>query len=134
VIAEELAEVIPAFVNMQDEGWIPNIYKNCIAEKGLDNSYKLYFNEKLENIEGSKLKLIFQDKDDEKHIEVDISRLADKELTVSYNESLPESIFAYGTYETCPTVSKQKLFELGTVVLKSLLRRIETLEQKAGFF
>lgn len=130
VIAEELAEVIPAFVNMQDEGWIPNIYKNCIAEKGLDNSYKLYFNEKLENIEGSRLKLIFQDNDDEKHVEVDISRLEDKELTVSYNESLPQSIFAYGTYETCPTVSKQKVFELGTVVLKSILRRIETLEQK----
>ena len=130
VIAEELAEVIPAFVNMQDEGWIPNIYKNCIAEKGLDNSYKLYFNEKLENIEGSKLKLIVQDKDDEKHVEVDILRLEDKELTVSYNESLPQSIFVYGTYEICPTVAKQKLFELGMVVLKSFLRRIETLEQK----
>jgi len=130
IIAEELAEVIPAFVNMQDEGWIPNIYKNCIAEKGLDNSYKLYFDEKLENIEGSKLKLIFQDKDDEKHVEVDISRIADKELTVSYNESLPQSLFAYGTYEICPTVAKQKVFELGIVVLKNLVKRVEILEQK----
>lgn len=115
---------------MQDEGWIPNIYKNCIAEKGLDNSYKLYFNEKLENIEGSKLKLIFQDKDDEKHTEVTIVEMRDKKLIVFCKEDLPKSVFVYGTYEICPTVAKQKVFELGIVVLKNLVKRVEILEQK----
>ena len=130
VIAEELALVAPSFVNMQDEGWIPNIYKNCIAEKGLDNSYKLYFNEKLENIEGSRLKLIFRDKEGEKNAEVMITEITADSLSVICCEKLPRDIFAYGTYSICPTVAKQKLFELGMVVLKSFLRRIETLEQK----
>jgi len=129
VIAEELAEVIPAFVNMQDEGWIPNIYKNCIAEKGLDNSYKLYFNEKLENIEGHKLKLIFRDKEGEKNAEVMITEITADSLSVICCEKLPRDIFAYGTYSICPTVSKQKVFELGLVALRNLIARIELLEE-----
>ena len=130
IIAEELAEVIPAFVNMQDEGWIPNIYKNCIADKGLDNSYKLYFNEKLENIEGSKLKLIFQDKEGEKNIEVMITEITADSLSVICCEKLPRDIFAYGTYSICPTVSKQKVFELGLVALQNIIKRVESLENK----
>jgi len=130
VIAEELAEVIPAFVNMQDEGWIPNIYKNCIADKGLDNSYKLYFDEKLENIEGSKLKLIFQDKEGEKNIEVMITEITADSLSVICCEKLPRDIFAYGTYSICPTVSKQKVFELGLVALQNIIKRVEILENK----
>jgi len=130
VIAEELAVVAPSFVNMQDEGWIPNIYKNCIAEKGLDNSYKLYFNEKLENIEGTRLKLIFRDKEGEKNVEVMITEITPDSLSVICCEELPRDIFAYGTYSICPTVAKQKLFELGMVVLKSFLRRVEVLERK----
>lgn len=130
VVAEELAEVIPAFVNIQDEGWIPSIYKNCIAEKGLDNSYKLYFNEKLENIEGSKLKLIFQDKEGEKNVEVMITEITADSLSVICCEKLPRDIFAYGTYEICPTVSKQKVFELALVVLQNIIKRVETFENR----
>ena len=130
VIAEELAEVIPAFVNMQDEGWIPNIYKTCIAEKGLDNSYKLYFNEKLENIEGSRLKLIFRDKEGEKNAEVRITEITADSLSVICYEKLPKDIFAYGTYSICPTVSKQKVFELGLVALQNIIKRVESLENK----
>ena len=130
VIAEELAEVIPAFVNMQDEGWIPNIYKNCIAEKGLDNSYKLYFDEKLENIEGSRLKLIFRDKEGEKNVEVMITEITVDSLSVICCEKLPRDIFIYGTYSTCPTVSKQKVFELALVVLQNIIKRVETFENR----
>ena len=130
VIAEELAEVIPAFVNMQDEGWIPNIYKNCIAEKELDNSYKLYFNEKLENIEGSRLKLIFRDKEGEKNAEGTITEITADSLSVICYEKLPKDIFAYGTYSICPTVSKQKVFELGLVALQNVIKRVESLENK----
>ena len=130
VIAEELAEVTPAFVNMQDEGWIPNIYKNCIAEKGLDNSYKLYFDEKLENIEGSRLKLIFRDKEGEKNAEVMITEITADSLSVICCEKLPKDIFVYGTYSICPTVSKQKVFELGLVALQNVIKRVESLENK----
>ena len=130
VIAEELAEVIPAFVNMQDEGWIPNIYKNCIAEKGLDNSYKLYFDEKLENIDGDRLKLVFRDKEGEKNAEVRITEITADSLSVICYEKLPKDIFAYGTYSICPTVSKQKVFELGLVALQNVIKRVESLENK----
>ena len=130
VIAEELAEVIPAFVNMQDEGWIPNIYKNCIAEKGLDNSYKLYFDEKLENIDGDRLKLVFRDKEGEKNAEVRITEITADSLSVICYEKLPKDIFAYGTYSKCPTVSKQKVFELGLVALQNIIKRVESLENK----
>ena len=133
VIAEELAEVIPAFVNIQDEGWVPNIYKNCIAEKGLDNSYKLYFNEKLENIEGSKLKLIFQDREGEKNAEGTITEITADSLSVICCEKLPRDIFAYGTYSICPTVSKQKVFELGLVALQNVIKRVESLENKLRY-
>jgi hypothetical protein len=115
---------------MQDEGWIPNIYKNCIAEKGLDNSYKLYFDEKLENIEGSKLKLIFRDKEGEKNVEVMITEITADSLSVICCEKLPRDIFAYGTYSLCPTVSKQKVFELGLVTLQNIIKRVESLENK----
>jgi hypothetical protein len=130
VIAEELAEVIPTFVNMQDEGWIPNIYKNCIVEKGLGNSYKLYFDEKLENIEGNRLKLIFRDKEGEKNVEVDIISIIDNEIIVDSKEELKTDVFAYGTYSLCPTVSKQKVFELGLVALQNIIKRVESLENK----
>ena len=115
---------------MDDKEWIPNIYTNSKVTKESDNLYKLHFNKKLENIETKRLKLIFQDQDTEKHTEVTIVEMRDKKLIVFCKEALPKSVFVYGTYEICPTVAKQKVFELGTVVLKSLLRRIETLEQK----
>jgi hypothetical protein len=130
VIAEELAEVIPAFVNMQDEGWIPNIYKTCIAEKGLDNSYKFYFDEKLENIDGDRLKLVFRDKEGEKNAEVMITEITADSLSVICCEKLPKDIFVYGTYSKCPTVSKQKVFELGLVALQNIIKRVESLENK----
>lgn len=82
IIAEELAEVIPAFVNMDDKEWIPNIYTNSKVTKESDNLYKLHFNKKLENIETKRLKLIFQDQDTEKHTEVTIVEMRDKKLIV----------------------------------------------------
>jgi hypothetical protein len=63
-----------------------------------------------------------------------ITEITADSLSVICYEKLPRDIFAYGTYSICPTVAKQKLFELGMVVLQSFLKRIETLEQKAGFF
>lgn len=132
IIAEELAEVLPAFVNMHDKEWIPNIYANSRSTKKSDNLYELHFNKKLGNIEAKKLKLIFQDKDTEKHIEVTIVEIMNKKLIISCKEDLPKSVFVYGTYETCPTVSKQKVFELGMVALKNLIKRVEILENRSG--
>ena len=132
VIAEELAQVAPSFVNMDDEGWIPNVYKHCTAKKEAENIYKLSFDSELESFEGHKLKLIFQKNGKENHIEVNIIEVKEKDLNVFCNESLPISIFAYGIFEKCPTVSKQKVFELGMVVLKNLVTRIEYLENQQG--
>ena len=33
-------------------------------------------------------------------------------------------IYAYGTYEKCPTVEKNKLFEIGLILLQETLKKI----------
>lgn len=135
VIAEELAEVAPHFVN-DNKMFVPNIYsKGTITTQG--NNYIITLNSKLPNIIGSKLQIIqnnFDFNDPETHhnntLEVDIISYSDKEIIISCDKELKEEIFVYGTYEDSPTVAKNKLFELSCVVLKSALKRIEQLENK----
>ena len=62
--------------------------------------------------------------------EVTITKIEDKRLLVKSVTPLPVEGFAYGTYESCPSVAKNKLFELSMVVLKNALKRIEVLENK----
>ena len=89
----------------------------------------LVFKEKLTNIEGSKLQLILLNKS----VEVEILKTTPKRLTISCSEKLPNNGFAYGTFETCPSVTKNKLFELSMVVLKNTLKRVDILENKLKF-
>lgn len=124
IIAEELQEVAPHFVN-DNKMFIPNIYsKGTITAQG--NNYIITLNSKLPNITGNKLQIIYNNKT----LEVDIIFYSDKEIIISCDEELKEEIFVYGTYEDSPTVAKNKLFELSCVVLKSALKRIEQLENK----
>ena len=129
VIAERLAEVIPGFVNMDDEGWVPNIYSECVVDPLPDNEYKLYFHKVLDNINIGKLKLIVPSGKGEKTIQVDIISKDEYCLTVKSDQQLIGCVFAYGTYENCPTVSKQKVFELGLVAVRNLITRVELLEK-----
>jgi hypothetical protein len=125
VIAEPLKEVLPDYV-LEDKSFVPNILQSCLIKPITEYNYQLVFKEKLTNIEGSKLQLILLNKS----IEVEILKTTRKRLTISCSEKLPSNGFAYGTFENCPSVTKNKLFELSMVVLKNTLKRVDMLERK----
>ena len=111
---------------LEDKTFVPNIFQSCLIKPITKYSYQLVFKEKLTNIEGNKLQLILLNKS----IEAEILKTTQKQLTISCSEKLPKKGFAYGTFETCPSVTKNKLFELSMVVLKNTLKRVDILENK----
>ena len=125
VIAEPLKKVLPDYV-LEDKSFVPNILQSCLIKPITEYRYQLVFKEKLTNIEGSKLQLILLNKS----VEVEILKTTQKRLIISCSEKLPGNGFAYGTFETCPSVTKNKLFELSMVVLKNTLKRVDMLERK----
>ena len=125
IVAEPLKEVLPDYV-LEDKSFVPNILQSCLIRPITEYRYQLVFKEKLTNIEGSKLQLILFNKS----VEVEILKTTQKQLTISCSEKLPNNGFAYGTFETCPSVTKNKLFELSMVVLKNTLKRVDILENK----
>jgi hypothetical protein len=129
IVAEELAQIIPEYVNHQDEGWIPNIFMSGKTEVKGTNLFKIKFNTnrvKCGSIQSNRLKIIF----DDQAVEAIIEKLEPKSLLVQCTKPLPQKVFVYGTFEQCPSVAKNKLFELSMVVLKNALKRIEVIEQK----
>lgn len=132
VIAEELREVAPHFVN-NNKMFIPNIYSNGEMEKVGEN-YTISVEGVLPEIAGDKVKVHTVDK----ALELDIISHNDSRMLVKsvedlhQCEQLPSKVFVYGTYEDSPTVAKNKMFELGCVVLKNALHRIEQLENKVN--
>jgi hypothetical protein len=126
VIAEELREVAPHFVN-NNKMFIPNIYSDGEVKKG-SNYYTIYVQNELPEITGDKVKIHTEDK----VLELDIILAVKGKIMVTSEEELPKKVFVYGTYEDSPTVAKNKMFELGCVVLKNALHRIEQLENKVN--
>ena len=125
VIAEYLQEVLPDYVN-EDKDFVPNILQECQIKAIGSSIYSLEFKQNLNQIEGQNLRLLTTDN----VLEVTITEIEDKRLLVKSLTPLPSEGFAYGTYENCPSVTKNKLFELSMVVLKNALRRIDFLEDK----
>lgn len=125
IVAEPLKEILPDYV-LEDKSFVPNILQFCLIKPITSCSYELVFKEKLTNIEGSKLQLILLNKS----VEVEILKTTPKRLTISCSEKLPNNGFAYGTFENCPSVTKNKLFELSMVVLKNTLKRVDILENE----
>ncbi|NDA90986.1 MAG: tail fiber domain-containing protein, partial [Alphaproteobacteria bacterium] len=123
IVAEPLKEILPDYV-LEDKSFVPNILQSCLIKPITECSYELVFKEKLTNIEGSKLQLILLNKS----VEVEILKTTPKRLIISCSEKLPNNGFAYGTFETCPSVTKNKLFELSMVVLKNTLKRVDILK------
>ncbi len=65
-----------------------------------------------------------------KFIEVNILNKRDDSLTIVSKEQLSEKIFIRGTYEECPSVTKERLAEISIGAIKHLAKRVETLESK----
>lgn len=128
VIAEELEEILPHYIS-NDYSFIPNVYTICNVRKIDSDLYDILLVKKLDDISGKKIRLLIKDK----LIDVNIKTLKDNLLTIKTDNILPKEVFVYGTYEKCPSVAKQKLFELSMVVLKNILRRMENIETNIKF-
>ena len=125
VIAENLRDVLPDYVS-EDMDYVPNLLMDCEVCIISENAYRLKFDKKLEKIEGDSLKIIYEDG----IIHVKIFGQGDNFLDVESEKKIGEKCFAYGTYQQCPSVAKNKIFEIGMVVLNNLIKRIESLEKK----
>ena len=123
VVAENLKEVLPDYVS-EDDGFVPNIFQACSIKAKNQDNYELVFKKKLGDLEGDKLQLTLSDKS----IEVFILEKRSKSLLIYCPQTLPNEGFAYGTFESCPSVTKNKLFELSMVVLGNVLKRLIKLE------
>lgn len=124
VIAEHLQAVLPEYVN-PDKDFVPNILQECEIVSLENNCYSLTFKQALNALQSEKLRLLTADN----ALELIITKVEDKRLWVNSISPLPAEGFAYGTYESCPSVAKNKLFELSMVVLKQLINRVERLEK-----
>ena len=116
--------MLPDYVDMKSYDFVPNIMSKVNIKKLKNGYYEIQINNV--DIASKKLRILT----DIKHVDVDIVKINKNIITISSNERLKEEEFIYGTYETCPTVSKQKLFELSMIVIQNLIKRIEKLENK----
>jgi hypothetical protein len=131
IIAEELAEIDHTLIkpNMR---YIPNI--SIIANiKHLEaNTHELIFEKNLKEIakyeiEGQKIKV-----NDENF---DILEIKSNSIVIESNADTKqhieqqEQVFVYGTYESCPNVNKERLFETSLAVIQNLLKRVASLEK-----
>ena len=138
VIAEDLSLIFPQFVDLEKERYIPN----CIDEHG--RMMKICFKGKEKDIYKFSHKLDLNKIDKEaKYIRLFINgsfyktfidNITTKKLYVYFENDDKMAvdnyfknnkvIYAYGTYEKCPTVEKNKLFEIGLILLQETLKKI----------
>lgn len=128
VVAERLHEILPNYVDMKSEDFVPNVFSLAKVTKLKNNIYLLMLEEEKElSVNSDKLRIVFEDSEHDVFIESIRNNL----ITIRSDEILKEQpVFVYGTYEECPTVAKQKLFELSMVVTQNLLKRVSILEQQ----
>lgn len=127
VTAESLQKVLSEYVDENSQEFVPNIYSEASVSqsKGL---YKINL-KSIPVLESQRLRIIIEDQEVEKELEVEIVKETATALFVKSKEKLPSRVFVYGTYESCPSVSKMKLFEMNLVVTQNILRRLENIEK-----
>ena len=125
VVAEPLSSLLPDYVDSEKLEFVPNIYSKANVRKEKNSNYILE-NIDLNNVDldSKQLKIITN----KKTLFLDILKINKNSIKVKSDEILDNDVFVYGTYSKCPTVSKQKLFELTMVVVQNLLNRVEKLE------
>jgi hypothetical protein len=124
VIAEELKEVLPHYVNDHHK-FIPNIYCKGMVSKVVDE-YWITIDEELPDIKGDKVQVYT----DDKCLELEITHIGNSIISITTDTELPEEVFVYGTYEYSPTVAYNKLWGLGFVALKGIKNKMEFLEEQ----
>ena len=135
VIAEELREVLPNYV-VDNKNYLPNILCFFDIKKAKEGYYlnnnNFDLNALYSDISSVKLQLVGQE-----NIHID-ARIEDNSFFI-LKENIDEldldlfelkNIFVFGTYGDCPTVCKTRLSDFSMVVLKNVIKRLETLESK----
>jgi len=131
LIAEDLFSVVPDWVS-NDFDFVPNIMTKALIKKLKNNTYELSGNFNFDfDLEQNSLKIIGNN---ESYVVSILEKKQDK-LIIKNNKNdqdmkLEKEIFVYGTYKKCPSITKNNVFELGLVVLKGLIKRLEKLEKK----
>ena len=129
IIAEDLMEYFPQFVDAEHELYVPNCLKLMTLTKieGLTYFFTHDFDLSAIDPKSQKIKIVMGDS----QVDTTIVTLTKQTLQVVIKEQDAERVkaehhknhyFAYGTYEKCPTVSKNKLFEVGLILLQDVLR------------
>lgn len=128
LIAEDLFSVVPDWVS-EDFDFVPNIMTKALIKKLKNNTYKLSGNFNFDfDLEQNSLKIIGNN---ESYVVSILEKKQDKLIIKNDQDmKLEKEIFVYGTYKKCPSITKNNVFELGLVVLKGLIKRLEKLEEK----
>lgn len=127
IIAEELSEIDATLVK-PNKRYIPNIISIAYVESIDKKKYKLTLaknHDEYEYFESNKIKL-------NNHDEAEILEINNNELIISSEKELDikdNKVFVYGSYEECPNVNKERLFEMSLAVIQNLLNRVEKLEK-----
>jgi len=136
VIAEQLGEVLPEYINIQND-YIPNIGQ--VAEisriNNNENMYALKFTNSLESVlsEFDMKKIKGYGANDEEFIfsvenNVDTFTLLCKLENCYSLTDLVENMFIYGSFEKCPSVEKSRIAEMALIGVKNVLHRVNNLE------
>lgn len=139
VIAEELREVAPHLVSNK-KNFVPNVYQKAkVSEIGRnkDGSYKYTLSLATE-LKGEKLTNRLQIFDLKYScVEVDLLEQSATTLIISSLKQLNDEVFVYGCLKNCPGVTKNKIFEIGMIMIQKLLtenkqlhKRLQILEGK----
>lgn len=129
IVAEQIDKILPGYVDIDCKDFVPNIMQKCKVLKK-ETYYEVSFDKEINvDFDSRELRIITQ----EKMLEVTVIQLEAVKTQFILKDKKDnfedEEIFVYGTYETCPTVAKNKLFELSMVVVQNLLKRINNLEE-----
>lgn len=141
IVAEHLNEVFPQSVHMDSYTFIPNLMVDVQTEflhEDETNSYfiyKLIFDKEASSafdtiVNEGEISLTYGDGDGKRGAYAAIIKKSELELEIQSLVELPSTVFAYGTYEKCPSVNKNMVFELALIALQNALKRIEVLEAK----
>ena len=142
LIAEEMPNNIYRY---ESNGYIPNIYQK--GKVSFDQEkYTIKFNKaldftKFENEDMSKIMCFMFDKDENNKVKKCKIDLCNVEIidehTIKGNFDKckfdcghKEDIFVYGVKGTIPSVKKEAYFELTSCIVKQLLEKVESLEQR----
>ena len=135
IIAEDLLQHFPQFVDERSKRYVPNCLQSMTLLEANKDTYLFSHAFDMDKIDpgSQKIRIIFGNTSIDVSIitltptEIEV-RLDEKDIRQAKKETRKNYFFAYGTYETCPVVTKNKLFEVALILLQNMLREEETRE------